>query len=164
MLFLQGLGAADATTIPAEFQPAIFAAFAAMMGIFLVVMAILWVYMSFAYMALGKKARVSAPGLAWIPGVGPLIIAFKASKMHWWPWLMLLSILVMWIPVLGWIAFIVCMIIFGVYQYIWSWKLFEAVKRPGWWALISLGGAIPFVGFLFSIAYLVLIGIAAWGK
>ncbi len=44
------------------------------------------------------------------------------------------------------------------------WKTFEAVKKPGWWSLIVLGSIIPILGILFVIAYLVLIGLAAWGK
>jgi len=46
------------------------------------------------------------------------------------------------------------MIVFYVYVFIWLWKLYEAVKRPGWWALLWL---LPIVGW-------VMIGIAAWSK
>jgi hypothetical protein len=37
------------------------------------------------------------------------------------------------------------------------WKTFEAVGRPGWWAIFMI---IP----ILNIVYLVFLGIAAWGK
>lgn len=120
------------------------------MIVFFVLFAIgLYVYLGFAFMAIGKKAKLNTPALSWIPFVGPLIIAYQASKMHWWPWLLLLGIL---IPIAG----VLFVIAFSVFTYIWTWKMFEAVKRPGWWALLSL---IPLLG---GLIYLILVGIAAW--
>lgn len=37
-----------------------------------------------------------------------------------------------------------------------QWALFEISGRPGWWALVSLGGVVPFLGFIASIAAFVL--------
>ena len=107
----------------------------------------LYIYMSFAFMAIGRKAKLKSPGLAWIPGIGPALIAFQSSKMHWWPWLLIIG---MFIPFLN----IVCSILFAIFVVIWEWKMFEVLKRPGWWALLCL---IPVVN-------LVLFGIAAWDK
>jgi len=121
---------------------------------FLVIIAIaLWVYQSLAFMAIGRKAKLKYPGLAWIPAIGPMIIAYQASKMHWWPWLLWISIIFAFIPVLVFV-YVICVLILAVYSIIWQWKMFEAVKRPGWWSLLCL---IPIVN-------LVLWGIAAWGK
>lgn len=106
-----------------------------------------YVYMSLAFMAIAKKAKLKTPGLAWIPGIGPEIIAYQTSKMHWWPWLLLIGYLIPFVSGLFGIVFAV----FGV---IWQWKMFEAVKKPGWWALLSI---IPIVG-------LVMVGVAAWSK
>jgi len=125
-----------------------------MIGFVLIISALFYVYTSLAFMAIAKKAKLDSPGLAWIPGVGPLIIAFQASGMHWWPWLLLLSILIMWIPILGWLAYIIAMIIFGVYAIIWQWKMFEAVNKPGWWAILCI----------ISPLNLIFWGIAAWSK
>ncbi len=110
-----------------------------------------YIYTSFAFMNLAKKNRQNSPGLAWIPGVGPLIVSYKASKMHWWPWLLLIGL------VIPFVNFVI-MIVFMVFAFIWMWKLFEAVGKPGWWPLLSL---IPFVG---PILFMVFLGIAAWGK
>ena len=115
--------------------------------LFILISIAIYVYMGFAYMAMGRKAKLKTPELAWIPGVGPLILAFQASKMHWWPWLLLIGTI---IPVIGF-AFSITFMVFAI---IWHWKMFEAVKRPGWWAILLL---IPVVG-------LVMVGIAAWGK
>ncbi|MDE1848790.1 MAG: hypothetical protein KGH55_02050 [Nanoarchaeota archaeon] len=119
-------------------------AFAAFMIIFWIAV---WVYMAFAFTAIAKKLKYKYPGIAWIPFVGPLIIAFQASKMHWWPWLLLIGYVV---PVIGWIATVT----FWVFSIIWMWKMFERIKRPGWWAILMI---VPIVG-------LVMIGVAAWGK
>lgn len=47
----------------------------------------------------------------------------------------------------GWIGFV------PIYN---SWVLFEISGKPGWWALLIIPSLIPLVGFLFSIAFLVL--------
>ena len=98
-------------------------------------------------MAMAKKARLPTPGLAWLPGVGPAIIAFQASKMAWWPWLLLIG---MFIPVLNFVF----MTAFLVFATIWQWKLFEAINKPGWWAILCL---------IFPLN-LIFWGIAAWSK
>lgn len=130
-----------------------FLAFLATIMIFVVLFLVaLYVYMSFAYMAIAKKNKQSSPGIAWIPGVGPSIIAYRAAKMHWWPWLLIIGI---FIPV----SFIstICAIAFGVFNVIWHWKLFEAIKKPGWWSIFMI---IP----VLNIVFYVLIGVAAWSK
>jgi len=111
----------------------------------------LYIYTSFAFMSLAKKNKQSSPGIAWIPSVGPLIIAFRASKMHWWPWLLLIGLI---IPVINFFAGIV----FAVFAIIWIWKLFESVGHPGWYILLNF---IPLVG---GIIFLVLLGMAAWSS
>ncbi len=122
------------------------------LGIFIIIIllgliAIFYVYMSLAYMAIGRKAGLKSPGLAWIPFIGPQIISFQASKMHWWPWLLYIMF---FIPFVN----IAVAIVLVVYSVIWHWKMFEAIGKPGWWAILLL---LPVVG-------LVMIGIAAWGK
>lgn len=123
----------------------------ALFGAFIILFWILalgmYIYTGFAFMTIGKKAKLKNPALAWIPLVGPLIIAYQCSKMHWWPWFLIIGI---FIPVIGFIFSIA----FAVFSIIWQWKMFEKIKYPGWWAILCL---IPFVN-------LVLYGIAAWSK
>lgn len=115
---------------------------------FVFVVGIIWyVYMSFAYMSIAKKAKQSSPGLAWIPFVGPNIIAFNAANTHWWPWLLIIGFFIPYINAIAWVAFL-------VYTVIWRWKLFEAVSKPGWWSVLCL---IPLVD-------LIMTGIVAWSK
>ena len=106
-----------------------------------------YVYYGFAYMAIAKKLKFRSPGIAWIPLVGPAIIAFQTAKMHWWPWLLIIG---MFIPVISPLFAIA----FGVFVIIWHWKMFEALKKPGWWAILMIVGIVREV----------LIGITAWGK
>ncbi len=127
--------------------------FAAIMGMLAVVSLIsiaMYIYTSFAYMAMAKKAKQSSPGLAWIPGIGPIIIAFQASKMHWWPWLLLGVSFLMFMPIIPQIAGLT----FFIFFVIWRWKLMEEIKKPGWWSLLMI---IPIVN-------LIIMGIAAWSK
>ena len=123
----------------------------AFFAIFLLIFVAIWIYQSLAYMSIARKAKQRLPGLAWIPGIGPLIISFRASKMNWWPWLLLIGLIFAhFAPVI----YVIAMIVFAVYSVIWNWKMFERIHKPGWWALLCL---IPIVG-------LVMIGIAAWSK
>ncbi|MGM5482302.1 MAG: hypothetical protein ACQESF_02460 [Nanobdellota archaeon] len=121
------------------------AALAGFLIIALFVGLVFYIYSSLAFMAIGKKAKDNLPGLAWIPGIGPALIAFRASGMHWWPWLLLIGFI---IPVLNALASLA----FTIVSVIWMWKMFEKINRPGWWAILML---IPLVN-------LVVMGIAAW--
>ncbi len=107
----------------------------------------IYIYLSFAFMAVGKKAKDPTPGLAWIPGIGPRLIAFRASKMHWWPWLLLITI---FIPIISFLGILT----FAVMSIIWEWKMFEKINKPGWWAILRI---IP-------ILNLIIIGVAGWSK
>lgn len=124
--------------------------FALAIGLVIFVIAVmiaLYIYMSLAFTAIARKAKLSSPGIAWIPGVGPIIIAFRASEMHWWPWLLLIGCFIPIVNIFAGIAF-------TVFTIIWMWKMFEEIKKPGWWTILML---IPVVN-------LVMIGIAAWSK
>ncbi|PIN91451.1 hypothetical protein COU57_00390 [Candidatus Pacearchaeota archaeon CG10_big_fil_rev_8_21_14_0_10_32_14] len=152
-IFLQSLtGATDSVDVNTGLAGALLALGAIILLIVLVVLIAIYVYMSFAYMAIAKKAKLHSPGLAWIPFFGPLIIANQASKMHWWPFLLFLSILTLIIPFIGLFIFFVCMVIFIVMHIIWEWKMFEAIKKPGWFAILMLIGIVNFI----------VLGIAAW--
>jgi hypothetical protein len=146
----------------------------------------IYIYLSIAYMKIGEKAGLSCPGVAW---ANPIISIFEISKMHWWPWptffigYLVIYALMLVSPVLIYLIFAL-LIFMGVIFIMWQWKTFEAVQKPGWWAVISpilciLGFlcflVLPFVGSLVlsilglslfviaGIIYLVLVGIAAWG-
>lgn len=147
MLFLQGLIASNTNIGSSAIWGPLIGLIVAFMFVFFLIMLGVYIYLSLAFMAIAKKAKLSAPGLAWIPGIGPAIIAFRASKMHWWPWLLLIGMI---IPIVGSIA----LVVFAVYSVIWSWKMFEVVKRPGYWAILAI---LPIVN-------LILYGIAAWSK
>ncbi|MCC7575039.1 hypothetical protein KO361_05590 [Candidatus Woesearchaeota archaeon] len=123
----------------------VFALLAGLIFVAIIIGLAFYVYLGFAYMAIGRKAKLKSPELAWIPFVGPLIIAYQASGLHWWPWLLIIGMFIPYVNVLASVAFQVMVIV-------WMWYLFKKIKRPGWWALLFL---IPFVG-------LVMIGVAAW--
>jgi hypothetical protein len=151
-MFLETLGLIEdgILSIEAALAAVILQTILASMAVFFLVIVGLYVYTSFAFMAIAKKAKYKTPEIAWVPVVGPLLIQAKTAKMHWWPILLLLGA---WIPFLGWALGIVV----SVFSIIWMWKTLEAIHKPGWWVLIS---AIPVIG----IAWFVLLGIAAWSK
>jgi hypothetical protein len=138
-----------------------------------------YVYVSLAHVAIAKKSKHKNPGLAWIPLVGPLLISSQIAKMHWWPLLLLpLTVLFIGFPFIA----LGVSILFAVFSTIWEFKMFEVVKKPGWWAIftsvLSLTATIPsylyeleetpfffdILSYTAIIFWLVFIGIAAWSK
>lgn len=102
----------------------------------------LYVYTSLAWMTIAKKLKYKYAWLAWIP-IANFAMMLQLGGFHWaWVFLIL-------IPILGWIALFVLLIIA-------TWKIFEKRKYPGWFSLSVL---IPQIG---GILYLIAIGFVAW--
>jgi len=165
------------------------------MILMLVVFVGLYVFVSLAYMSIAKKIGKTSPtGISWIPGFGPLVVSWHASGMSWLSWLLVpvfyvfytLAIFSLPIMMLGGslsTGLIVLGILIGItgltflgFISAWSYKMFKALGRPGWWGLMHL---VPIVGFLIValspivgvivsilgiIAWFVFLGIAAWGS
>jgi hypothetical protein len=120
----------------------------AMIVVFMIVSIALYIYTSLAYSKIGSKVKLSSPGIAWMPGFGPLAVTFETSKMHWWPFLMItlgfsIGYPLMLAGIANWIMIILASIVllgtfavFSVMSIIWHWKTYEAVGRPGWWILV----------------------------
>ncbi len=153
--------------------------------VFLILLGI-YIYLSIAFTKIGKKINLKYPAIAWIPVVGPLINAMLAAKMHWWPFILFGASIIfdfmtffyasftesfISIVLMGLIGSLI-MISFLVFATIWLWKMFEAVKQPGFFALALplyyLSSLVPIFGvffaFPFAIAFFVFVGIAAWSK
>lgn len=128
----------------------LFALLVAFFILFLIIAIALYVYTSYAFMVLARKTKTEPAGIAWIPFIGPPLVASRIAEMHWWPLLLLIGF---WIPFVN----VVLMIVFAVFFVIWMWKTFESVGKPGWWAIFMV---IPFL----NIIYLIFLGIAAWSK
>jgi hypothetical protein len=113
-------------------------------GIFLAILSILafYIYFSLTWYIIAKKLKYKYPWLAWIP-VANGAMMLQLGKFHW-AWIFLLLI-----PIAGWIALFVLLIIA-------TWRIFEARKYPGWFSLSIL---LPQVG---GILYLIAIGFVAW--
>jgi hypothetical protein len=146
----------------------------------------IYIYSSWALMTIAKKAKAKNPWLAWVP-IGNLVLTADIAGMHWWPILLFIPYIVLmmisvFLPVLAIPAGVFVMVV-SIYTIIWQWKMFEAVERPGWWALVSLivGGlgmvvlaigsaaqslVTAIIGIIITVAgalmSLILIGIAAW--
>lgn len=129
-----------------------------------------YVYMSAAYMALAEKIGAENSWLAWIP-IANMYLTSQMAGMHWWPIIPLL--IALFITIFGInnpIILIFCLVVFAIFYFIWNWKIFKKVGRPGWWPLVLLI-TIP-MGFMYLVIpgqivvliYSILLGIAAWGK
>jgi hypothetical protein len=158
---------------------------------FILISLALYIYLSFAYSRIGAKAGLSSPGISWMPSFGKLAVIFECSRMHWWPFLILtigtflgyLLVMISWL--IGLIVLIATIITLLVMITIWHWKTYQAVRKPGWWALVPVlsgifGFIIAIIGaflgisilnvigliimILGVIAHLVFAGIAAWSE
>ncbi len=110
--------------------------------IVLIVMAAFYIYTSLAWYKIGNKLKYKKSWLAWIPIVRWSMI-LQLGNFHW-AWIFLALI-----PILGWIALFVLLIIS-------KWRIFEKRKYPGWF---SLSVIIPKIGTLLD---LIIIGFVAW--
>ncbi len=120
----------------------------ALLGVMIGVSIVLYIYMALALMTVAKKLDHQYPWLAWIP-VANLALILQLGNFHW-AWVFLIII-----PILGWIAV-------GILGIIATWRIFEKRNYPGWLALIPLVGFIPFIGYLATLANLVVWGFVAW--
>ncbi len=133
----------------AEVELIEFLAFISRIAAILIIIAIaIYVYLSLATMRLAKKTQTKYGWLAWIP-LANFYLYSQMAGMHWWPIFLLAG---MFIPYIGFLS----LIAFTVFNFIWFWKIFEKVGKPGWWILFSL---IPSAGWLIT---LILLGVAAW--
>ncbi|MGD9276399.1 MAG: hypothetical protein PVJ67_04450 [Candidatus Pacearchaeota archaeon] len=102
----------------------------------------LYVYTAYSWMTIARKLKYKKSYLAWIP-IANISMILQLGGFHW-AWVFLI-----FIPILGWIALFVLMIIT-------TWRIFEKRKYPGWFSLSSI---IPKIG---GILYLVVIGFVAF--
>ena len=121
----------------------------AVLGILAIFLAIvLYVYFACAWMTIAKKKKHKYPWLAWIPFAN-LAMILQIGGFHW-AWIFLLLI-----PVLGWLAIYIMMIIA-------TWRIFDSLRYPGWFALAPLLDVL--VSGTGTLAYLIVIGVVAWSK
>jgi uncharacterized membrane protein YhaH (DUF805 family) len=153
-----------------DFSPMIFSSLIILLILFLLLL-LLYIYVSSAFSSIASKKDFSHPGVAWIPILGPLIISNRIAKMHWWPILLVIFVPfqflqfldfiipippILVLPMTGLSSF--ALFVLAVFSFIWIWKTFKAVGKPGWWVLFNL---IPVLG---NIIFLILLGVVAWSK
>ena len=140
MTYHESLGLGTVSDVLLGSTIGVLLAFGILMILLFVVAA--YVYFAIAWQTIARKLNYKKPGLAWIPIVN-LAVILQLGKFHW-AWILLI-----FIPVVGWIALFVLLIIA-------TWRVFEAMSYPGWF---SLSMVIPQVGF---ILYFIAIGFVAW--
>ena len=123
----------------------ILAFLAGMIIVAIIIAIVLYVYYALALSTLARKMGYKdIAWLAWVPIANFALLPILAGKK--WQWVFILLI-----PIVD-IVFLI----------MWSWAIFEKRKYPGWLSLISIGSIIPFLGWLFGIAMVVIWGIVAW--
>lgn len=127
------------------YGPAVVAMIASFIALFVMLFIALYIYMALAMMTIAQKLkRKDIAWLAWIPIANMFLIPILAKKN--WPWGFMFLV-----PIAN--------IVFGI---IWTWSIFEQRKYPGWLSLIVLAGIIPFIGWLATLANLIIWGLVAW--
>ena len=101
-----------------------------------------YVYTSLAWYTIGRKLKYKHSWLAWIP-IARWAMILHIGNFHW-AWIFLILI-----PILGWIALFVLLIIA-------TWRIYEKRKYPGWFSLALI---LPNLG---GVLYLIVIGFVAW--
>jgi len=110
----------------------------------------IYIYSSIAWMRIGKNQKYKNNWLAWIP-FARSAMKLEMGGFHW------ALIFLLLIPIAGWIAVFVLVSIS-------MWKIFEKSKYEGAWALSYPLMAVPFVSWVATVAYYILIGFVAWKK
>ena len=129
---------------------------------FILILLPFYIYFALVFVKLAKRTGTPNAWLAWIPLLNLFLIA-KIAQFHWWPIIFLILGYVFGSGLLGsgtWLLILGTLfsMVFGIFSLIWIWKIFVRVGRPGWWTLFLF---IPGLGFFI---YLVLLGMAAWGR
>lgn len=115
-----------------------------LLGLVITLMIGLYVYSSFAWMSIARKLGFKDAWLAWVPVANLALIPILAGKKWTWVFMFLVPIANI------------------VYYFIWTWKIYEKRKYPGWLSLISLIGIIPFLSMISGAATFVVLGLVAW--
>jgi hypothetical protein len=126
-----------------DFLGPIMAIVGALIVFFIILALALYLYTSFALMAIAKRTKTANAWLAFIPIVNVYLMTQVAKQSGWW----MFAILLPWIPVVGSLALLAVMV------FLW-WKIAERLHRPGWWAILLV---IPVVNLVF-------LGVMAWGR
>ena len=117
-----------------------------MIVITLILLIACYIYRSIAWMKIAKNSKYKYPWLAWIPFANGAM-RLQLGGFHW-------ALIFLWlIPILGWIALWVLLIIS-------HWRIFERFGYYGALSLIQLAD-IVFKG-VGTLGYLIVIGFVAW--
>lgn len=103
------------------------AALGAIMMVFLLIAAAMYVYVSLALMTIAKKTNTENPWLAWIPIINIILMLNIAKKPLWWFILFLIPLVNIVIAIIVWMA------------------IAEARHKPNWWGILMI---VPFVNFI----------------
>lgn len=147
---LQQLISSPESVTPEQLQAFLAVAMPIIAGLSIFALAI-YVYSSLATMAMAKKLNNPKPWLAWIP-IANIVLDWQLSGAAQWTLICYFAAIVFSaIPILGVILSLggTAIIIY------WYWTICEKLGKPGWWSIFSL---------IFWPAWLVMMGILAWGK
>jgi hypothetical protein len=152
------------TSMYSGFGNAMIGAIIGVIAVYLIILFGGYIYLSIAYSGIGKKAKLSNPGVAWIPGMGPIAVIFETAKAHWWPFpimtigYVLGYLIFTWgfltsmfgemsaMFIIGAIILILTFLLFLIIWTLWHWKTYVTVGSPGWFAIV------PMIGLILGIA------------
>jgi len=118
------------------------AIFGAMLAVGVFLSVAVYIYHALAWQKIARESKHKHPWLAWIPFANFALI-LQLGQFHW-AWIFLFLV-----PILGWIAVMVLIIIA-------TWRVYENRKYPGWFSLAPI---IPKIG---GLLYLIALGFVTW--
>jgi hypothetical protein len=132
-----------------------------LMIILIIFAIIVYIYSALTLMIIARRTNTENAWMALVPFLNNYLMS-RIAKMHWWPILLLIIPTLLSFVTTNLIISIIdimLLIVFMIFNIIWTYKICEARNRPGWWAIIAL---IPIIGF--PIWWFIMFGILAWGK
>lgn len=176
MIFLQFQGFEGSTTpILANMTTVILISLAAFL--------VYWIYTSFAYKTIAKKLQHKRPWLAWIPLAREAMV-LQLGRFNWkWVFLFLPPLIMatllfasiflqrFFLDFRGTSPFFMISLIisaitalaFSILNIISHWRIFKKRNYPGWLIFLPMAlGIIPFLNYVSTIAFFIIIGLIAW--
>lgn len=110
----------------------------------------LYIYLAFTWMDIAKKVNYRKPWFAFIPFAN-VVMWLEMGGFHW------ALVFLLLIPILGWLAILVLIIIS-------HWKTYQQIGYRGWLVLLLLIDLIPGLLGVGTIIYSIISGVVAWKK
>jgi len=116
----------------------------AMLWVGIILILAIYVYSALYLSTVARKLGYKNWWLAWIPIANYFLYPILADK-HW-----------------AYGFFLLIPLVNIIFYFIWTWRIFEKRKYPGWLCLIYILAFIPVINFIGYLANYIIWGFVAW--